>query len=72
MGLAFIGVHSERDRLAPDAGKVAKAKAAFIGKIARQAVKDYVLFPALSRSRSRRTLAANAVANLLRNCGRMW
>ena len=36
-------------------------------KIARQAVKDYVLFPALSGRRWRRTLAANAVANLLRN-----
>ena len=31
------------------------------------AVKDYVLFPALSRSRWRRTLGANAAANLLRN-----
>jgi fatty acid desaturase len=38
-----------------------------LGKIGRQAVKDYVLFPALSRSRWRRTLAANATANLLRN-----
>jgi fatty acid desaturase len=38
-----------------------------IAKIGRQAVKDYVLFPALSRSRWRRTLAANAMANLLRN-----
>ena len=38
-----------------------------IGKIARQAVKDYVIFPALSRSRWRRTLAANVAANLLRN-----
>jgi fatty acid desaturase len=38
-----------------------------IQKIGRQAVKDYVLIPALSRSRWRRTLAANATANLLRN-----
>ena len=66
-GIALHGVHSERDRLAPDAGKVAEARRALIGKIARQAVKDYVLFPALSRSRWRRTLAANAAANLLRN-----
>jgi NADPH-dependent stearoyl-CoA 9-desaturase len=40
---------------------------ALMGKVARQAAKDYVLFPALSRSRWRRTLAANAVANLTRN-----
>ena len=66
-GIALHGVHSERDRVAPDAGKVAEARRALIGKIARQAVKDYVLFPALSRSRWRRTLAANAAANLLRN-----
>jgi fatty acid desaturase len=40
---------------------------ALIRKIARQAGKDYVLFPALSRRRWRRTLTANAAANLLRN-----
>ena len=66
-GIALHGVHSERDRAAPDAGKVAEARRALIGKIAHQAVKDYVLFPAMSRSRWRRTLAANAAANLLRN-----
>ncbi|NKR39859.1 hypothetical protein GS490_05635 [Rhodococcus hoagii] len=36
-------------------------------KIARQSAKDYVLFPALSGRRWRRTLAADATANLLRN-----
>ena len=35
--------------------------------MARQARKDYVLFPALSRRRWRRTLGANVVANGLRN-----
>jgi fatty acid desaturase len=40
---------------------------ALVAKIARQAAKDYVLLPALSRSRWRRTLAANATANLVRN-----
>ncbi len=40
---------------------------ALVAKIARQAAKDYVFLPALSRSRWRRTLAANATANLLRN-----
>jgi fatty acid desaturase len=66
-GIALHGVHSERDRLAPDAGKVAQARRTLIEKIARQAVKDYVVFPALSLSRWRRTLGANAAANLLRN-----
>ena len=66
-GIALHGVHSERDRLAPDAGKVAQARRTLIEKIARQAVKDYVVFPALSLSRWRRTLGANASANLLRN-----
>ena len=36
-------------------------------KMARQAGKDYVLFPALSCRRWRRTLGANIVANGLRN-----
>jgi len=65
-GIALHGVHSERDRAA-DAGKAAEARATLIQKIGRQAVKDYVLFPALSWSRWHRTLAANATANLLRN-----
>jgi fatty acid desaturase len=66
-GIGFHGVHSERDRAAVDTGRVAQARAALIGKAARQALKDYVLFPALSRSRWCRTIAANAAANLLRN-----
>lgn len=37
------------------------------GKIARQGLKDYALWPALSGKRWRRTLQANAVANVLRN-----
>ena len=66
-GIALHGIHSERDRLAPDAGKVSEARRTFAKKIARQSVKDYVIFPALSLSRWRRTLGANVVANLLRN-----
>jgi NADPH-dependent stearoyl-CoA 9-desaturase len=66
-GIALHGAHAERDRLSPDAGKVSEARWALTGKIARQAVKDYVVFPALNRSRWRRTLYANAAANLLRN-----
>ncbi len=66
-GIALHGVHSERDRWAPDTEKISKERMALVGKIARQAVKDYVVVPALSRSRWRRTLAANVSANLLRN-----
>ena len=61
-GIAAHGVDLERTR----AEKAVQARA-LMGKIARQAAKDYVLFPALSRTRWRRTLAANAAANLLRN-----
>ncbi|ULE34002.1 fatty acid desaturase family protein [Mycobacterium sp. IDR2000157661] len=66
-GIALHGVHSERDRAAGDAAEVSRARRRLIGKIARQAGKDYVLFPALSGTRWRRTLVANVVANLLRN-----
>ena len=65
-GIALHDVCSERARAATPAQRAAQARA-LIGKIARQVVKDYVLFPALSRSRWRRTLAAEAAANLLRN-----
>ena len=65
-GIALHGVDFERTRAGTAAERGLQARA-LIGKIARQAVKDYVLFPALSRSRWRRTLAANATANLLRN-----
>ena len=61
-GIALHDVDLDRSK----AEKATQAKA-LLGKIARQAVKDYVLFPALSRSRWRRTLVANATANLLRN-----
>jgi fatty acid desaturase len=61
-GIALHGVDLERDR----AEKIAQAKA-LMGKVARQSLKDYLVAPALSRSRWRRTLAGNAVANLLRN-----
>jgi NADPH-dependent stearoyl-CoA 9-desaturase len=61
-GIAAHGVDLERT----GAEKAVQARA-LMGKIARQAAKDYVLFPALSRTRWRRTLAANAAANLLRN-----
>ena len=66
-GIALHGVHSERDRAAGDTAKVSRARRELVAKIARQALKDYVLFPALSLRRWRRTLVANATANLIRN-----
>ncbi|MGL6236245.1 MAG: fatty acid desaturase family protein [Segniliparus sp.] len=38
-----------------------------IGKIRRQLTKDYVLFPALTGKAFRKTLTANALANVIRN-----
>jgi NADPH-dependent stearoyl-CoA 9-desaturase len=65
-GVALHGLYSVHERETTDAGKAAHTKA-LIRKMARQARKDYVLFPALSRRRWRRTLGANVVANGLRN-----
>jgi len=65
-GVALHGLYSVHDRETTDAGKSAH-RTALIRKMARQASKDYVLFPAMSRRRWRRTLAANVVANGLRN-----
>src|SRR6516165_1744963 len=65
-GVALHGLHSVQDRETTDAGKSAH-RTALIRKMARQAGKDYVLFPALSRRRLWRTLVANVVANGLRN-----
>ncbi|MGA8127772.1 MAG: fatty acid desaturase, partial [Mycobacterium sp.] len=65
-GVALHGLNSVREEEKSEAGKAAQ-KSALIRKMARQAGKDYVLFPALSRRRWRRTLGANVVANGLRN-----
>jgi fatty acid desaturase len=65
-GIALHDVDFEGTRAATAAEKVTETRM-LIGKVARQAAKDYVFFPALSRSRWRRTLAANATANLVRN-----
>lgn len=65
-GIALHGLHSERLRHeTPDGLAVEKRK--FFGKIARQLSKDYVVLPALSLRRWRRTLAANITANVVRN-----
>ena len=65
-GVALHGLYSVQDRETTGAGKSAH-KTALIRKIARQVGKDYVVFPALSRRRWRRTLGATVVANGLRN-----
>ncbi len=65
-GIALHDLRAAQARVPTAAGR-ADSKKALLGKSARQIVKDYVLFPALSRSRWRRTLAANTIANVLRN-----
>jgi NADPH-dependent stearoyl-CoA 9-desaturase len=65
-GVALHGLYSVQDRETTHAGKSAH-KRAMIRKMVRQTGKDYVLFPALSGRRWRRALAANVVANGLRN-----
>jgi fatty acid desaturase len=65
-GIALHGLYAARDRETSQAQKSAQTKA-MLRKIGRQTAKDYVLFPALSGRRWRRTLKANAAANLLRS-----
>jgi NADPH-dependent stearoyl-CoA 9-desaturase len=65
-GIARHGLHSGRERADTENGKKAVTDA-MMAKIWRQVAKDYVLVPALSLRRWRRTLGANATANLLRN-----
>jgi fatty acid desaturase len=65
-GIAMHGVHATQGR-ADDAFQKASATSVLARKVKRQVTKDYVFFPLLNGSRWRRTLAANASANLLRN-----
>ena len=65
-GIAAHGLHSEHERAETDAERKAITQA-LMRKMARQAGKDYLFFPALSLRRWRRTLKANVTANLLRN-----
>ncbi|MBF4995596.1 acyl-CoA desaturase [Nocardia sp. BSTN01] len=65
-GIAWHDLDSEHDRAADAAEKAGQTRA-LLGKLIRQAGKDYVLFPALSGKRWRRTLFANLGANVLRN-----
>ena len=65
-GIALHDLYSEQERTGTAAEKSAQTRA-LLGKILRQTGKDYLLFPALSGRRWRRTLTANLTANLLRN-----
>ena len=61
-GIALHGLDQRRSR----SEWIAQGKEV-LRKIVRQGAKDYLLWPALSVRRWRRTLCANATANLLRN-----
>ncbi|GAC1651518.1 MAG: acyl-CoA desaturase [Mycobacterium sp.] len=65
-GIALHDLHAAYVRVSAAAER-ADPKKALLKKAARQTLKDYVVFPALSRSPWRRTLAANATANVVRN-----
>lgn len=65
-GIALHGMHAARARAATPQEKTAQSRA-LVKKVARQSVKDYLVFPALSGARWRRTLGANLAANVLRN-----
>lgn len=65
-GIARHGMHAAQERVATQPEKAVHSRAV-MAKIARQMTKDYLVFPALSRLRWRRTLSANIVANVARN-----
>ena len=65
-GIARHGYHAEREAARSDEGRRAATRM-MVDKIRRQVTKDYILVPALSGRRWRRTLGANVVANLIRN-----
>ena len=65
-GIALHGLDAAHARATTTAQKNAQSRAV-LAKVGRQMVKDYLVVPALSRSRWRRTLGANVAANVLRN-----
>jgi NADPH-dependent stearoyl-CoA 9-desaturase len=65
-GIALHDLYSEQDRADTEEERSAHRRA-LLRKIGRQTGKDYLLYPALSLRRWRRTLGANAAANVLRN-----
>ncbi|OLL20399.1 MULTISPECIES: fatty acid desaturase family protein [unclassified Rhodococcus (in: high G+C Gram-positive bacteria)] len=65
-GIALHGLHSVNEHAGSAAEKTDHNRA-LLGKVVRQSLKDYLVFPALSGRRWRRTLTAGLAANLLRN-----
>ncbi|WP_081287840.1 fatty acid desaturase family protein [Mycobacterium asiaticum] len=65
-GIARHGFHAAQQRATTAEDKSAQSRAV-LNKVGRQMAKDYLILPALSRSRWRRTLGANIAANTLRN-----
>ena len=65
-GIALHDLYSEHERATTDEEKSAHGRA-LLRKVGRQTGKDYLLYPALSGRRWRRTLGANVTANILRN-----
>ncbi|MBO0856387.1 MAG: fatty acid desaturase [Nocardia sp.] len=65
-GIAVHGLYAEYERTGDRAARSAHTRA-LLTKAARQIGKGYVLFPALTMRRVRRSLAASLTANLLRN-----
>ena len=65
-GIALHGLYAGQDRASSEAGKKAESKA-LVRKISRQVAKEYLIVPALGGRRWRRTLTANAAANVIRN-----
>jgi fatty acid desaturase len=65
-GIALHDLYSEHERTDNDDANSVHNRA-LLRKIGRQTGKDYVVFPALSGRRWRRTLGANVTANVLRN-----
>lgn len=65
-GIALQGLHTAHHRAETKAERTADTRG-LLHKVVRQAGKDYLLFPALSCRRWRRTLTANMFATLQRN-----
>ena len=68
-GIALHDLYAEQERH-PTVEAKAEVKRVMLRKMGRQAAKDYLLFPALSGRRWRRTLVANLSPTSCAMCGR--
>jgi NADPH-dependent stearoyl-CoA 9-desaturase len=67
-GVALHGVETPKVRLGEKSKEEVRKDLRIIGrKVAKQVGKDYIIFPLLTGPAWKHTLAANAVANLIRN-----